>query len=115
MFLKLNIKCLRKPYKWSRTICSKERSELNGRQGEFYEMPYKPESGVWICILSAEGGDRAFFFLSHGYRDIIDSSVHDIFQARILEWVAIPSPADVPDSGIEPRSSTLQADSLPLS
>ena len=28
-------------------------------------------------------------------------------QARILEWVAMPNP------GIEPRSSTLQADSLP--
>ena len=61
---------------------------------------------------------------------------HGIFQARILEWVAyplpqatgsssqessiykefkkrIPSPEDLPNSGIEPRSSTWQADSLP--
>ena len=91
MFLKLNIKCLRKPYKWSRTIHSKERNEVKGRQGQFYKMPYKPESGVWICILSTEGGHRVLgFFLSHGYRNITDSSVHDIFQARTLEWVAIP-------------------------
>ena len=42
-------------------------------------------------------------------------SVHGILQARILEWVAIPSSGDLPDSGIEPRSLALQADSLPSS
>ena len=41
------------------------------------------------------------------------SSVHGILQARILEWVVIPSPGDLPDPGIEPRSPALQADSLP--
>ena len=34
-------------------------------------------------------------------------------QARILEWVAVPFSRDLPDLGIEPRSPTLQADSLP--
>ena len=29
---------------------------------------------------------------------------HQILQARILEWVAIPLPRDVPDPGIEPLS-----------
>ena len=28
-------------------------------------------------------------------------SVHVIFQARILEWVAVSSPRDLPDPGIE--------------
>ena len=33
------------------------------------------------------------------------SSVHGIFQARILEWVfSFPSPGDLPDPGIEPAS-----------
>ena len=32
------------------------------------------------------------------------SSVHGIFQARILEWVSFPPPRDLPDSGIEPAS-----------
>ena len=35
------------------------------------------------------------------------SSVHEIFQARVLEWVAISfsrSPEDLPDPGIKPRS-----------
>ena len=41
------------------------------------------------------------------------SSVHGILQARILEWVAIPFSGDPPDSGIEPESPTLHADSLP--
>ena len=30
------------------------------------------------------------------------SSVHGIFQAGILEWVAISSPGDLPDPGIKP-------------
>ena len=41
------------------------------------------------------------------------SSVHGIFQARILEYVAFPSPADLPDPGIKLGSPALQADSLP--
>ena len=38
--------------------------------------------------------------------------VHGILQARTLEWVAFPSPGDLPDPGITPRSPTLQADAL---
>ena len=33
--------------------------------------------------------------------------------SRILEWVPIPPPADLPDPGIEPGSLALQVDSLP--
>ena len=40
------------------------------------------------------------------------SIVHGISQVRTLEWVAIPSPGDLEDSGAEPGSSALQADSL---
>ena len=32
------------------------------------------------------------------------SSAYGILQARILEWVAIPSPGDLSKLGIEPRS-----------
>ena len=32
------------------------------------------------------------------------SSVHGIFQARLLEWVAISSFGDLPDPGIKPTS-----------
>ena len=37
------------------------------------------------------------------------SSVRGIFQARILEWVTIPSSRDLPDLGIEPGSFTSPA------
>ena len=46
------------------------------------------------------------------------SSVHDILQARIVEWVAMPSSGDLPNPGIKPMSPAspaLQSDSLPLS
>ena len=43
----------------------------------------------------------------------MDYTVHGILQAKILEWVAFPPPGDLPNPGIEPRSPTLQADSLP--
>ena len=36
-----------------------------------------------------------------------------IFQARVLEWVAISFCGDLPKPGIEPGFPTLQADSLP--
>ena len=41
----------------------------------------------------------------------VDYTVHGILQARILVWVLLPSQGDLP--GIEPRSPTLQVDSLP--
>ena len=43
------------------------------------------------------------------------SSVNGISQARILEWVAFPSPGDLPDPGIEPVSPALQVGSSLLS
>ena len=39
-------------------------------------------------------------------------TVHGILRARILEWVAFPFSRGS-NPGIEPRSPTLQADSLP--
>ena len=41
------------------------------------------------------------------------SAVHGILQAGRLKWVAILFSRDLPNPGIEPRSPTLQADSLP--
>ena len=44
-----------------------------------------------------------------------DSSVHEISQARILEWVATSFSRDPPNPAIEPMFLALQEDSLPLS
>ena len=45
--------------------------------------------------------------------DPIDCTVHGILQARVLEWVAFPFSRGSSKPGIEPKSPTLQADSLP--
>ena len=45
--------------------------------------------------------------------DPMDCTVHDILQARILEWAAFPSPGGLPNPGTESRSPALQADPLP--
>ena len=42
------------------------------------------------------------------------SSVHGIFQARILEWVALPFSRGSSQHRIKPGSPALQADSLPF-
>ena len=39
--------------------------------------------------------------------------MHGIFQAGIMEWVAIPFSRGLPDPGIEPGFPALQVDSLP--
>ena len=41
------------------------------------------------------------------------SSVRGILQVRILDWVAMPFPRDLPNPGIKHRSPALQAYSLP--
>ena len=43
------------------------------------------------------------------------SAVWGILQARIPEWGPFPSPEDLPNLGMEPRSPELLAHSLPLS
>ena len=40
------------------------------------------------------------------------SSIQGILQATILKQVATPSPGDLPDPGIRPRSPALRMDSL---
>ena len=47
------------------------------------------------------------------YCSLPGSSVPGILPARILECVAMPSPGDLHNPGIEPRSLALQADSSP--
>ena len=43
----------------------------------------------------------------------MDYTVHGIFQAKILEWVAFPFSRESSQPGMEPRSPALQVDSLP--
>ena len=45
----------------------------------------------------------------------LGSFVHDILQARMLQWAAMPSSKDLLDPGTEPVPPALQTDSLLLS
>ena len=47
------------------------------------------------------------------YQALRNLSVHGIFQARVLEWVAISFSREFPYPGIEPGTPALQADALP--
>ena len=44
--------------------------------------------------------------------NLLGFSVHGILQARILVGSPFPSPGDLPDPGMEPRSPALEADTL---
>ena len=52
------------------------------------------------------------FVTSWTVQTLPGSSLHGILQARILNGQPFPSSGDLPDPGIEPRSSALQVDSL---
>ena len=70
---------------------------------------------MWVCTRSLQ-----FCLTLYNPMDCSPpgSSVHGILQARILEWVAMPSSRDLPDPGIKlmsPASPALWADCLPLS
>ena len=89
----------------------------------FSRSEFSPQSSAWSspCLQSMEA-QLCCAVLSHSA--VPDSatpmdcsppgsSVHEILQARKLERVAFPPPGNLPNSGIEPRSPTLQVDSLP--
>ena len=66
---------------------------------------------VCMCMLVAQPCPTLF--------DHMDYSppccpVHGILHVRIVSRLPCPSPGDLPDTGIEPRSPALQADPLPF-
>ena len=72
---------------------------------------------AYLTYMQSESVESLVVQLCLSLSDLMDcsppgSSVHGILQARILEWLPFPSPGDLPDPGIEPRSPALQADSL---
>ena len=75
----------------------------------FISIDKNPRLCLQICI------PKPLYMLSHFSHvrlcDAMDystpgSSVHRIFQARILEWVVFPSPRNPPNPGTEPKALT---------
>ena len=58
-----------------------------------------PGGGMWVCVLS----HVQLFATPWTVACQVPVSM-GIFRARILEWVAIPLPRDLPHPGIEPAS-----------
>ena len=70
-------------------------------------------SGVSLSLVCVSVAQSCLTLCAPMEGSLPDSSVHGISQARIVEWVAISSPGDLPDPGIKSGSPALQADSLP--
>ena len=69
----------------------------------------------WVAFLFSRGSSQPRDRMNSGLlhcRWILHQLSHK-GSPRILEWEPIPSPVDLPDSGIELGSPALQAESLP--
>ena len=89
----------------------------SGRQPSRAHLGGTEGSGSHVCVLSCFSRVR-LFATSWTVCSRPGSSVHGIFWARILEWVATSPLGHLPNPGIEPMSSASpvsQANSLPLS
>ena len=64
----------------------------------------------WIHVIEVKSLSRVRLFVTPWTPG---SSVHGIFQARVLESVAFSFSRELPNPGIEPRSPALQTDTLP--
>ena len=66
-----------------------------------------------VCLYESEVAQSCLTLCDPMDYSLRHSSVHGIFQARVLEWVAISSPGNLPDPTIKPGSPTLRAEALP--
>ena len=71
-----------------------------------HSMPFLLDTAVLCCAKSLQSCLTLYDPMDHSPPG---SSVHGTLQARILEWVAVPSPRDLPDPEMEPSSLTSPA------
>ena len=71
-----------------------------------------PGSSWYVCV-SVVQSCLTLFLTPWTVCSLPRSSVHGVFQTRILDWVAFPFSKGSSQPGINSRSPTLQADSLP--
>ena len=70
-------------------------------------LPDWQVNSLSLSYLGSTVWSLSWLFCNTTDHSLPGSSVHGISQARILEWVAFPSPEDIPNSGIEPASPAL--------
>ena len=112
-------KAVRKVHIWKDSDRTEERSKWSCQDLCPLEWIQRKREITWVDIHPGGWAVQAIYdVLSPIWlSDPMDSSppgssVHGNLQARILEWVAMPSSRRLPNSGIKPRSPTLQADSF---
>ena len=100
-----------KIYKWLMWLYIKKKKK-NRQKTRGVISPKKIYRWARVTWKDAESGTESRSVVSNSLQP---HGLHSpwILQARILKWVSFPSPADLPNPRIEPRSPTLQADSLP--
>ena len=86
-------------------------SQLDMSPGTISEQTLRLSHRVQLTLLLFSGLVVSDSLWPHDYKSP-GSSVHEYSQPRILAWVAISSPGDLPDPGIKPKSPALQADAL---
>ena len=94
--------------------CQKEKSVKKKYPMSFYSLYFsKPENWLLregeVKVLVAQS---YLTFCNPMDCSLPGSSGHGILQARYCSGLSFPSPGDLPNPRIEPRSPTLQADSL---
>ena len=76
----------------------------------FYNLSLFPiEHSTFLQCACAKLIQLCLIFCNIVDCSLLGSSVHGIFQARILEQVPCPPPEDLPDPGIEPTFSYVSA------
>ena len=91
-------------------VCPRGLSPRRVRDREGTRRPFRQPSGFISFGMSSPAQrkkESEVAQLCPTLCDLMDcnppgSSVHGIFQARVLEWIAISSPGDLADPGIEP-------------
>ena len=91
-----------------RTLLQNFKRQISKYTGSHYSLGFWERNLIFKGVLKVK-----VTWSSLTLCDPMDHTVHGILQARILEWIAFPFSKDLPNSRIEPRSHTLQADSLP--
>ena len=76
---------------------------------QFKEVTFSVRSSLINLFFSHSVVSDSFDLMDYS---LSGSSVYGILQARILEWVPVPSRGNLPNPGIKPGSPALQAVSL---
>ena len=83
------------------------------RDERLKQRPRRNSINWWRKVKESEVAQSCLTLCDPMDCSLPDSSVHGIFQARVLEWIAISFSRGSSRPGIETRSPPLQADTLP--